>query len=350
MYSPIHPQIYAAAFAAALAGIETVNRNPTITNPLSYESACAIADAFAQEYDTQYSGTSGFQDVLLTNQLSLGFFIERYPRYVNPSDYTSRVATLLAILTQANTHVPNIPGGAQGSQGNQGFQGAFGGPQGTQGNQGNQGGIDNITPRYNAEWVSLTDNPDLSAFDVTNVDSSGPASENDIVLLSNQSDENERGPYVVGPVNLGFAKLTRPSWWSAGSSIKSGTEIFIVNGEKYIESVWRSFSLTDVFVVGAADPLLYPVVWVGNNPYTMSNGVVTITGAMIDIGIGTILLFNRTQGINCALTAYYDCVVNTSGQDSDGLAHIYAKKADGTNNTADTSSFKVAITNNRFGV
>jgi hypothetical protein len=138
-YSPTHPGIYAAAFSGAFSGIEAANRRPTSTTPSNYETACSIADAFAQRFDALYAGTDGEQDEMLASQLSLALFLERYPTSVVPSYYSATVQVILAMMIQANTHLTNVPDGSQGAQGAQGAQGNQSSVQGEQGNQGNQG-------------------------------------------------------------------------------------------------------------------------------------------------------------------------------------------------------------------
>ena len=71
---------------------------------------------------------------------------------------------------------------------------------------------------------------DLTAFDVDSGTYGVTFTENDIVLLMAQTSGDEKGPWVVGPVDAGIAPLARPAWWPPGATIPTGTMLQLQEG------------------------------------------------------------------------------------------------------------------------
>lgn len=97
---------------------------------------------------------------------------------------------------------------------------------------------------------------DLEAFTVASNDGLTYAA-GQVVLLVNQTDATEDGPYVVGTVAAGVAPLTRPSWWADGSVQAPGAEFRANEGTSWKGTVWYA-TLAGAVTVGTSEPDFYP--------------------------------------------------------------------------------------------
>lgn len=97
---------------------------------------------------------------------------------------------------------------------------------------------------------------DLDAFTVASNDGLTYTA-GQVVLLANQTDATEDGPYIVGAVASGAAPLTRPSWWSDGSVQAHGAEFRVNEGTAWKGTVWYA-ALAGAVTVGTSEPDFYP--------------------------------------------------------------------------------------------
>lgn len=104
--------------------------------------------------------------------------------------------------------------------------------------------------------VVTSDVADLAAFTVAGNDGLTYAA-GQVVLLANQTDATEDGPYIVGTVAAGAAPLTRPSWWASESVQAAGAEFRINEGTAWKGTVWYA-ALAGVVTVGTSEPDFYP--------------------------------------------------------------------------------------------
>jgi hypothetical protein len=410
-YAPIDPNVYSAAYAviAGFVVANRYPQNPNAAHYVpNAQVAEAFAEEMDIRWSNHTLPPVTQTDLTILSNACEEFFVDRYPQSVNPSDYRADCDAIIAIVIACQgiaAIVPITGTGPQGPQGNQGNQGAFGGPQGNQGfqgnpstvqgpqgiqgnqgfqgvqgnqsavqgpqgiqgtqgfqgmlgagfqgspgpqgNQGSAGGASNGTPRFTARVAVIVNVPNLAAFDTLDTDGSVVLVQNDIVLLVAQTNPIQNGPYVVGSVVSGVTTLTRPSWWANGAVFQMGTEIILVDGARYNESVWRSFSANKTFTVGTNDPELWPLMYSVTG--TLTGGVMTVNGAVLS-GDFTVLLFNRRNPNGASLTVYYDSVINFEGPEPappGGQTFLTAKKADGSTNTDDISLFTVTVCNTK---
>jgi hypothetical protein len=107
-----------------------------------------------------------------------------------------------------------------------------------------------------ARGVVTSDVADLAAFTVAGNDGLTYAA-GQLVLLVNQTDAEEDGPYIVGAVATGAAPLTRPSWWATESVQAPGVEFKINEGTAWKGTVWYA-ALAGAVTVGTSEPDFYP--------------------------------------------------------------------------------------------
>ncbi len=84
-------------------------------------------------------------------------------------------------------------------------------------------------PKYGVRASYVSNIANLAAA-TTTCDTSVTLVENDIVLLTEQTDHSEDGLYVVGPVASGVAPLTRWEKMPKGLTMPPGTQVFISEG------------------------------------------------------------------------------------------------------------------------
>ncbi len=113
---------------------------------------------------------------------------------------------------------------------------------------------------------------------------------NDIVVLGQQANAQENGPYVVTNVGGGNGTLVRPPWWATGSVIPSNFEFDIaIGGTLYGGLKARTFAVPGTQLVDTNDPVLRLVgaggfydPAAGNTVWQLNRGLVaavTHTGA-----------------------------------------------------------------------
>jgi hypothetical protein len=168
--------------------------------------------------------------------------------------------------------------------------------------------------------------------------------EGDTVLLLEQSDPEENGPYIVGEVVGGFAELARPIWWATDAVIYSGTTI--VNGGQgsiYKNTTWQSMVNANSIVVDADDPEMYPQSF--TNRATLVAGNFSITTAIRSTKTG--IAVSRVGALITGgdHTAQYAVKTLTAGNVVNGNVEIEAQLGDGTINISDLSTLLVTVTN-----
>lgn len=105
MYTPNNLTVFEAAFAACLAGVGASQRVITSGNAANYANPTAVAQAFAESFDTQWGAVSPdtFQ-VFAIKHCTYGVFSGRSPNsdavHVNPPTYTPLSTAIIAYITQ----------------------------------------------------------------------------------------------------------------------------------------------------------------------------------------------------------------------------------------------------------
>lgn len=168
----------------------------------------------------------------------------------------------------------------------------------------------------------------------------------DIVLILEQSDPEENGPYVVGTVVGGFAELTRPVWWASGSTIFSGTTI--VNGGQgsiYKNTTWQVMRNADSIVVDTTDPEMFPQSF--TNRAALVGGNFSIATAVRSTSTGVAISRTGVYAGGGDNTAQYVAKTLTPGSPVNGSILIEAQLLNGAINAGDTSTLIVTVTNQR---
>jgi len=109
MYIPNDPAIFISAYTGALAGMGASDRILSVSNPVEYSGLTALADAFAQAFDTHYAtlglSPSTTMQQQATFQLAYASWQNRSPvpnaENLTPSTYAPTCAALGAILAES---------------------------------------------------------------------------------------------------------------------------------------------------------------------------------------------------------------------------------------------------------
>lgn len=124
-YSPINVNMYLAAYAGALSGMNASGRVPTNASALTYVQFAAIAGAWAQSFDAAWNSAepANVLQEQLAQRLSGDTWLNRAPQ---PADFTldsatydSLTASLVAMITASDTYMTSEgivvpPGGGSG--------------------------------------------------------------------------------------------------------------------------------------------------------------------------------------------------------------------------------------------
>lgn len=126
----------------------------------------------------------------------------------------------------------------------------------------------------------------------------------DVVILTRQATAAQNGPYVVGTVTTGVAPLTRPDWFPAGSTQKSGVFISVGGeGTVFKNTVWTSMVAANSFVVDTTDGQFYPDIVSGQT--ALASGTFTISTVPV-FSVKSGVLLDRVQiGGTLTTTASY---------------------------------------------
>lgn len=200
-----------------------------------------------------------------------------------------------------------------------------------------------------ARAVRTTNVADLTAFAVATACDGLTLVAGDVVLLVAQTTPAENGPYVVGTVGGGNAPLTRPDWFSVGSSQKSGMKITLgAEGTVFKNTTWRAFVAADSFVVGTTDGKFYPEMVSGAT--ALVAGTFTISTVPIFGANSQVALTRKVANTSTATTGGYHPTTGgatgiTAGVIGTAAAIIEACVAAGTINNADISTLHWTVIN-----
>jgi len=184
----------------------------------------------------------------------------------------------------------------------------------------------------------------LSSFNVSLNTDGVTLVEGDIVLLSAQTTVAQNGPYVVGAVTFGAASLTRPAWFAAGTTVKTGYSLEIGGeGTVFKNTTWKTLLAADSFVVDTTDGKFYPRIVSGTG--TLVGGALTIS---------TVPVFSTKTNVNICRTApvstnnTHEYVMNgapTPGVIGTGSITIWASASGGALHAGDLSTINWTIFN-----
>lgn len=118
------------------------------------------------------------------------------------------------------------------------------------------GGASTLTGS-SARGLVVTDVPNLAIFTVSGAGRDGITyQQGDLVVLGQQVAPPQNGPHIVGVVAAGVAPLTRPGWWTNGSTIPQNFEMRLSNeGALYGGLTVKTMCVASQ-VVGTNDPQL----------------------------------------------------------------------------------------------
>lgn len=320
-YIPLNINVYTAAFAGAMASMCNPN-GAAIIDPTSndYAPIASIAAAWAQAVDIAWTATPlpNEYDIECIQALS-AMYHGGHPSVPLGTNWTLPATALVAAVRQGDTKLTSL----------------------------------SITPppltvnlTIEVKNVVMTNIVNLNAFviDAAGNDNIHDA-ENDIVLLVGQTNPAENGPYIVGPVVGNIAPLTRPADWT-GTKQPAIANFWVVRGQLYAGTIWRSYSPTS-FLVGTDDPLLYPQMFY--TTITLTNGAGIATGLWLN-GIGyagdiptswTVQVFPA----GTTTTSAHYAMFNTVEGAGTGTIEFRAFDTDWNVNNLDTSTLKVQVSN-----
>jgi len=171
----------------------------------------------------------------------------------------------------------------------------------------------------------------------------------DVVVLAEQTAPEANGPYVVGTVAAGVAPLTRPDWWSTGTTLKTGVAIAIGGeGTVFKNTRWRALLAAASFVVGTTDPKLYPeevsgatalvagTFTISTVPIFSANSQVALTRKIANTSTLTVGGYHPTTGGATGITA---------GVRGTAAVIVEATVGAGTINVADISTLHWTVIN-----
>lgn len=184
----------------------------------------------------------------------------------------------------------------------------------------------------------------LSSFNVSANTDGVTLVENDIVLLIAQTTAAQNGPYVVGTVTMGSAPLTRPAWFAAGATIKSGYALEIGGeGSVFKNTTWKTMVASDSFVVDTTDGKFYPRMVSGQA--NLGSGAATITTVPIFSTLTNVVLTRTSPSGTSSTVEYALNGTPTAGTIGTGSFSIRAALASGSVNTSDTSTITWTVIN-----
>lgn len=208
-----------------------------------------------------------------------------------------------------------------------------------------------LAAQFIAKNVQTTNVANLAAYTVTSSANNDNVANvaGDVVLLVGQTTAAQNGPYVVGTVSGTTAPLTRPSWWSSGTVLKTGKGVQLGSqGSTYKNTTWLAMrSGGDTFTVDTDDPQLYPqevsfqIALVGG-----STGAISAPIRSLKTGVA----ISRTTANTSAATVMYAATVGgatglVAGAIGTGSLTVEACVAAGTKNAADISTLNITIFN-----
>lgn len=182
-----------------------------------------------------------------------------------------------------------------------------------------------------ARGVVTSDVADLAAFTVAGNDGLTYAA-GQLVLLVNQTDAEEDGPYIVGAVATGAAPLTRPSWWATESVQAPGVEFKINEGTDWKGTVWYA-TRAGAITVGTSEPDFYP----RRHSFTtsaMTAGAVTTSTVWMRPGA----TLNHSRTTTGGTVGHVSATTITAG-DGDGVVTLTSSSA------TETSTHTVTVHN-----
>lgn len=108
-YTPNNGNVYCAAFAGALAGIVASNRQLQSSSSTTYDTFCAVAQAWAQEFDTQWGFISINSLVIETIEEASegvwnGVSVSGQTPFNAPLSYSNLVAAVIAMIDSAGNN------------------------------------------------------------------------------------------------------------------------------------------------------------------------------------------------------------------------------------------------------
>ena len=317
MYTAKNISVYNAAFAGVLAGLQS-GRVPQSLVLADDSEICNVANAYAQEFDTLFTGEGDAVLFLLIEDLTTAVFINRSVTSIAAASYAPIINPILTLLAEAALVI------------------------GT-----------NVTPAVVGNGVNharavLTSNvPDLLNWPVGPCDGVTPVTGNAIFLAA-QTTPAENGPYVVGPIVAGNATLTRPSWWANGASLVSDTQVSIGGeGKQFRNTEWAAMLPQVAFVVGTDDPQLFPRVLSGLTG--LFNGTFTIIAPIFSSASAVLLSRAIANTCNATDGGYHPTVGGadgiTPGDVNNGQFIVEATVLAGTINNADQSTLHWTLIN-----
>jgi len=205
------------------------------------------------------------------------------------------------------------------------------------------------SPAFRARAVRTTNVADLTAFAVATACDGLTLVEGDVVLLAAQTTAAQCGPYVVGAVSGGNAPLTRPAWWAAGSTQKTGAQIKLgAEGTVFKNTTWQAMHASDSIVVDTTDPEFYPLSVSGTT--ALVAGTFTISTVPVFSSKSQVTLTRSVANTSAATTGGYHPTVGgadgiTTGKIGTAAVVVEATVAAGTKNAADISTLHWTINN-----
>ena len=104
-YTVQNPQMFTAAYSGAISGMGVSGRMLEDTDPDEYTDLTAVADAFAQKFDTLWGATAvGALEVEITHEACEALWQDRRPTdetAVDPESYTQQCSVIIAIITKS---------------------------------------------------------------------------------------------------------------------------------------------------------------------------------------------------------------------------------------------------------
>jgi hypothetical protein len=174
--------------------------------------------------------------------------------------------------------------------------------------------------------------------------------QNDIVLLTAQTTAAENGPYIVGVVAAGVAPLTRPDGWQTGDAIPAGFVIEVGAGNTLLpSSSWKAMVVAGK-IVGTDDPKFYPrhvkaTVTLAGNPAIYALGATeglflfSTTQSDVQVTLDTPAGTLGTWGVRAPVAGM------TAGVSGIAAVTVRSTLDNGADATADTSTYRVNVTN-----
>ena len=120
-----------------------------------------------------------------------------------------------------------------------------------------------------------TTNANIAAINVNTAQDSVAGAQGDRILLVNQTNAAQNGPYIVGAVTANLAPLVRPPDWNSGSVVVSPQTFEVSEGTTWSLSSWKVTTTGNV-TVDTTNVAIFPrVAFHGNIANLSANGNVT---------------------------------------------------------------------------